>query len=104
MTKILSIGAAMIIFALGLLVWFQERRIVGLNKAVVQLEAVKAACAKQAKTYQAWREIDRGTSQKIKKVAGADARRVADALNELFGGKPVPAAPGPARRPAPSRP
>jgi hypothetical protein len=104
MTKYLSVGAAMIIIALGLLVWFQERRIVGLNKSVTQLEAVKAACEQQARIYQDWREIDRGTSEKIKKMAGADANRVAVFLNELFGQKPLPAAPGSARRPAPSRP
>jgi hypothetical protein len=104
MTKYLSMGAAAIIFVLGLLVWFQERRIVGLNKTVVQLEAVKTACEQRAKIYRDWEAIDHGASYKKQKVLAGGVPAVVGALNELFNVPAVPAAPGPARRPVASRP
>jgi hypothetical protein len=104
MTKTLSVAAAAIIFALGLLVWFQERRIVGLNRTVTKLEAVRAACQAQARIYGDWEKIDHGVSQKIKKMVGDGPAAVVGALNELFGKKSVPAAPGPAGHSGPARP
>lgn len=95
MTKYLSIGAAVVIAGLCLLTWIQEKRIERLTVRVTQCQAAVAVCRQQARTYQAWEEINAATSRQIKTVVGADVTGVVSALNELFGrAKTVPPAPG----------
>jgi hypothetical protein len=104
--KWIGIGLVAGILASSLgLNYFQNNRIVALNKKVTQLEAVKAACEQQAKIYKVWGEIDHATSEKVKKVVAGGPGAVVSALNELFGAKvPVPAAPGSAGGPGKAKP
>lgn len=93
MTKAIMGALAAAVFLFGTMWWGRGCTIDRLKDTVAKLEVVKKACEQQAKIYESWKDIDHATSAKIKKVPG-DPAAIANALTELFGGKPVPSPTG----------